>query len=71
MAVADDLIFHAVVLGIDTGRQNKYALRQLSWVFLPARHQTVLVLQVAAILPQLAEAGVVDDLHLAGAADGV
>lgn len=71
MAVADDLIFHAVVLGIDTGRQNKHALRQLSRVFLPARHQTVLVLQVSAILPQLAEAGVVDDLHLAGTADGV
>ena len=71
MAVADDLIFHAVVLCIDTGRQNKHALRQLSRVFLPARHQTVLVLQVSAILPQLAEAGVVDDLHLAGTADGV
>ena len=69
VTVADDFVLHAVVLGIDASCQHEHTLRQLGRVFLPARHQTVLVLQVAAILPQLTETSVVDDLHLASAAD--
>jgi len=80
VAVANDLIFHAVVLGVYAGGEHQHTVRQFNGgpallqavgLNLPAGHQTILVLQVAAILPQLAEAGVVNDLQLPAVANGI
>ena len=76
VAVPDDLVLHAVILGVHAGGEHQHPLRQLHGgavrpgaVILPAGHEAVLVLQVAAVFPQQAEAGVVDHLELPGVAD--
>ena len=80
MTMADDLIFHAVILGVHAGGENQHPVRQVKGcptifqpvcLHIPAGHQTVLVLQVAAILPQQPEASVVDHLELPGVPYGV
>ena len=71
MAVADDLILKAVVLCVHAGGQDEDALRQLRIVDLPAAQHCLRVLRFAPVLPQLAEAGVIDHLHLGCVALGV
>ena len=70
LPVADYLVFEAVVLSVDAAGQHEHAVRQLhrgavraGAVVLTAGEHGVLVLEVAAIFPQLAEQGVVDDLE--------
>lgn len=76
VAVPDDLILHAVVLGVHAGGEYQHPLRQLHGgavrpgaVILSSGHEAVLVLQVTAVLPQQAKAGIVDHLELPGVAD--
>ena len=71
MPVAHDLVFEAVILGIDAAGQHQNAVRQLGGVFLAPPHHGLLVLQVAAVLPELAELRVVHDLQLLCAAERV
>ena len=68
--MTDHLVFKAVVLSIDAAGQHEHAIGQLhrgavraGAVVLTAGEHGVLVLEVAAIFPQLAEQGVVDDLE--------
>lgn len=78
MPVADNLIFHAIILRVDTGSQHKHAGRQLNRfavfifaVVLTAGKQRIFVLNIATIFPRLAKAGVINDLHLLGAAERI
>ena len=70
MAVALNLVLHAVILCVDAGSQYKHTIGQLGFVLLTAAQQRILVLYVAAIFPQLAKTGVVYDLHLGCIANG-
>ena len=63
MPVTDDLVLKTVVLCVDAGRQDKDTFGKLGVIFLSPCHQAIFVLQVAAIFPYLAEAGVVNNLH--------
>ena len=76
MTVADHLIFQAVVLCINSARQIKHSFGELygravlvSAVIFATSHYAFFVFQVAAVLPQQTETGIVNNLHLFGVAD--
>ena len=78
MAVSEDLVFQPVVLRVNPAGEDQNAIRQFDVaavlplaVIFPAGEQAVLVLQVSPVLPQHSETGVVDYLHLPGAANGL
>ncbi|MPN38212.1 hypothetical protein SDC9_185736 [bioreactor metagenome] len=66
MSVADNLILQPVILGIDAAGQHKHTIRQLCLVLFAPAHVGILILQVAAVLPQLSEARIEDNLQLLG-----
>ena len=66
MAVAYDLVFHSVVLGVHPGGEYQHPLREFGLVDLPPPQKCIRILGVAPVLPELPETGVVNHLHLAG-----
>ena len=69
MAPADNLTFQTIILHVNATGQQQHALRQLNRraviacaVVLTTRQHGILVGKIAAILPQLAEHGVVYNL---------
>ena len=69
MAPPDHLALEAVILDVNAASQDQHALRQFYWraivsgaVVFTARQHGILVSEIAAILPQLAEHGVVYNL---------
>ena len=71
MAVAHDLVLHAVILGVHAGGEYQHPFRELGLVDLPPPQKCVRVLGVAPVFPELPKAGVIDHLHLPGVPQGV
>ena len=63
LAPADHLILKAVILYVYAAGEDQNTVRKLGSVRLPPCHHLVFRLQIAAILPQLAEQCVVFDLQ--------